>query len=367
MSRNGKRRAVARARALHRRPDAATRRRAMKTAVVFQGGGALGAFGAGAWSGVEPWLRSRGHELVAIAGASIGAFNAALLAAAPGGRPGPDVLEACWREAIAMPSWPFLGWPVGGSALARAQRSWNGLLTGTLLGNRGLYAPQPQHWGPWAEPARLRLALYQPGPMRALLERRGLRVRSAPGRPLLALAATHLPSGELRLLHGDEREIGPEHVLASAAIPGFFPPVDVDGDPHWDGDFVRSSPIPPLVALLRSSGRVGPGETLQLVTVEQFARPAARLPANGRELAFRAMSLMQAGKLGDEAPLPPAVRLLAVQRPPLPEDAVSGEFDYSPERIEALIAQGRDAAGQALGEPRAAGLSPAAAHARAAA
>jgi NTE family protein len=328
----------------------------MKTAVVFQGGGALGAFGAGAWSCIGPWLWSRGHVLVALAGASIGAFNAAVVAASGSASHDADagVLERCWREAIATPSWPFLGWPWGAGPLAQAQRSWNGLLTGLLLGNRGLYAAQPQHWGPWAEPARLRLAPYQPGPMRALLERHGLRERGAPGRPLLAVAATHLASGELRLLHSDEREIRPEHVLASAAIPGLFAPVDVDGEPHWDGDFVRSSPIAPLARVLRASGRVAPGEPLQLVTVEQYARPAARLPATTREIAFRAVSLLQDGKLADEAPPPAGVRLLRVQRPPLPDDAVSGEFDYSPARIEALIAQGRAAAWSALDDGAAA-------------
>ena len=258
------------------------------------------------------------------------------------------MLEDCWREAIASPSWPFLGWPWGQSDLARSLRSWNGLLTGTLMGNRGLYAVQPQNWGPWGEPTRLYRTPYQPAPMRALLERRGLRLRTAPGQCLLAMAATHLASGELRLLHSDEREIRPEHVAASTAIPGMFAPVDVDGEPHWDGDFVRSSLVPPLLALLRASGRVAPGEALRLVTVEQYTRPTARLPVTGREVGFRTVSLLQQGKLADDLALPAAVRPLRVLRPPLPDDGISGEFDYSPERIEVLIAQGREAAELAL-------------------
>src|SRR5215203_5228969 len=52
--------------------------RAMKTVVVFQGGGALGAFGAGAWQALADEIDS--EQLVAVAGASIGAINAAVVA-----------------------------------------------------------------------------------------------------------------------------------------------------------------------------------------------------------------------------------------------------------------------------------------------
>jgi NTE family protein len=316
--------------------------RPTKVAVVFQGGGALGAFGAGAWSAIRPWLAAPGRELVALAGGSIGALNAALVAAAPD-QPG-DALETCWRQSIASVSLPFLGWPLGRSELAASLRSWNGLLTGLLAGNRGLYAVQPQNLGPWAEGARMRLAPYDPWPMRALLERHGLSLRTEPPQPLLAVAVTHIASGALRLLHSDAQEIRPEHVLASAAIPGMFPPRELDGEPYWDGDLVRTSPIPALIDALRSSGRLHDGEALCIVTVEQYAQPTARMPLSGREIAFRTVSLLQQGKLAEPLPAPAGVCRLRICRPPLPNDAISGEFDYSIERVEALIAQGRESA-----------------------
>lgn len=51
-----------------------------KIIVQLQGGAALGAFQAGAWQALAPFVQREGHELVAVAGASIGALNGALIA-----------------------------------------------------------------------------------------------------------------------------------------------------------------------------------------------------------------------------------------------------------------------------------------------
>ena len=127
----------------------------MKTVVVFQGGGALGAFGGCALASVAPWLRARGDRVVALAGTSIGAVNAAVAArhlnATDGGV---QALLHLWRNLIATPSFPFLGFPLGSGPQAAALRAWNGFLTGVLLGTRHLYRAQPLHWLPLASASR---------------------------------------------------------------------------------------------------------------------------------------------------------------------------------------------------------------------
>jgi hypothetical protein len=42
--------------------------------------------------------------------------------------------------------------------------------------------------------------------------------------------------------------IGPEHVVASAALPPGFPAVEIDGQHYWDGGSVSNTPAksPPL-------------------------------------------------------------------------------------------------------------------------
>ena len=100
MAREGKRRPGA---PLAGRPAGRARRSRpglpMKTVVVFQGGGALGAFSAGAWQVLAEKDDFGGPALTALAGTSIGAVNAAVVAhahAAPDRDSG--ALLALWRE-----------------------------------------------------------------------------------------------------------------------------------------------------------------------------------------------------------------------------------------------------------------------------
>ncbi|MGE5866933.1 MAG: Mur ligase domain-containing protein, partial [Rhizobacter sp.] len=133
----------------------------MKTVVVFQGGGALGAFGCGAWEVLAPWLAGRGDRVVALAGSSIGALNAAVVRAQlESPDRGVGALAALWRERIATPSIPFAGMAWGNSAPAVQVRRWNGFLPGMLAGNRGLFVPRFSTWNPWSMLQRLRQPLY---------------------------------------------------------------------------------------------------------------------------------------------------------------------------------------------------------------
>lgn len=321
----------------------------MKTVVVFQGGGALGAFGCGAWASVAPWLRARGDRVVALAGTSIGAVNAAVAARhLDNTDAGVQALLHLWRTTIATPSFPFFGLAVGNSAHAAQVRAWNGLLTGLLCGTRGLYRPQPLHWTPWAATQRLQHPLYDRGAMWALLERAVGRYASvAAPQPLLAVGAVNVMSGALRLFDSDDAPIGPPQLAASSAIPMLFDTVELDGQRYWDGDMTRDSLLPPLLQRLSATQRLREGEALQLVSIEQFPRRLAEAPVSGLELSYRLRDLFQVDKLVP-SDMPNVKRWIRITRPPLPEDGISTEFDYSPARLETLISQGQDTARAAL-------------------
>jgi len=167
---------------------------------------------------------------------------------------------------------------------------------------------------------------------------------------MLAVGSVDLMSGRLSLFDSDSAPVEPRHLAASSAIPLVFEPVSIEGRLHWDGEITRDSLLPLLFARLRETGRVKAGEPVRLVSIEGFTREIAAVPETGVELSFRAISLLQLDKL---APPPDAgvevAQWLRIGRDPLPEDGVSGQFDYSPRRIERLIEQGRDAARRALG------------------
>lgn len=324
----------------------------MKTVVVFQGGGALGAFACGAWEALAPWLREREAQLIGLAGASIGAINAAVVAHR---LHEPDLgaggLSALWREEIATPSVPFCGWPLGDHDLARALRSWNGFLSGVLVGNRGLYRPCYHRWNPWDGLQRFDRPLFDRSAMRALLQAHapGYASEQRHDTPLLAVAAIAVVDGELQVFDSDATRIDPMHLMASTAIPMLFDPVTIDGRAYWDGELVRDSMLPSLLARLRATGRLQAGEPLRLVTIEQLPQRLPAVPRSGAEITYRMLNLLQIAKLApDDLHESSGVQWLRIRRPPLDHDGISGQFDYSPERIEQLVVQGRQAGDAAL-------------------
>lgn len=325
----------------------------MKTVIVFQGGGALGAFGAGAWQVLAETIDP--ESIVALAGASIGAVNAAAalraLGEADSGAGLSDALVRLWRERIATPSWPFGGPPWRVVPAGEAAADWSGVLTGLLLGCPGLHQACWPAWQPGSGLDRLQQPLHDRRAMHSLLETLCPPAADAESRPALAVAAVDIMSGELALFDTVAGGFGPEHLAASSAMPLMFAPQSIAGRLHWDGEVTRDSMLPALMQRLLECGRLRRDEACQLVTIEQFPRAMVALPRSGMEIVYRVISLMQLGKL--DTPAVEGVRVarhLRVCRPPLPEDGVSGQFDYSPRRIERLIEQGKAAAAQALGD-----------------
>ena len=334
----------------------------MKTVIVFQGGGSLGAFGAGAWSVLSPFLQRQDGPVIAVAGASIGAINAALVAhqwRAPDR--GAQALERLWRERMATPSLPFFGLGMGSSDWSREVRSWNGFLTFLLVGSRGMAVPQLRRWNPWDGLRRVERPLFDRTRLRRLLDEwmPGYASAADPVLPLLVVGATDLLDGELRLFDSDAGTIGALPLMASAAIPLLFEPIEIDGRLYCDGELLRQSMLPGLLSLLRDRGRLQAGEPVMLITIEQLPRKVAELPRSGAELAYRLINLLQIDKLS-ASEMKDVGQWVRVLRDPLPKDAVSGQFDYSPERIDALIQQGVEAAQAALRQALpASGLKPA--------
>lgn len=79
-----------------------------KNVVLLQGRGALGAFQCGAWKALSSFIRENGHRLIAVADASVGAINAALVARHYHDADcGSDMLLDFWRNQLATPPAPF--------------------------------------------------------------------------------------------------------------------------------------------------------------------------------------------------------------------------------------------------------------------
>jgi NTE family protein len=205
------------------------------TVLVFQGGGALGAY----QSGVFDALHSQGIAPDWLVGTSIGAINAALIA---GNRPARRLerLRAFWERVtikgtVGLAGALFSPWQAG-------LRTWQTMLSGIP----GFFEPRvPPQWDMARATPLAELSFYDTSPLRqTLLELIDFDyLNRADTR--LTLCAVNVNSGELARFdnrHGN-RPITPEHIMASAALPPGFAPVLIDNEPYWDGGVYSNTPL----------------------------------------------------------------------------------------------------------------------------
>jgi NTE family protein len=206
-----------------------------QTVLVLQGGGALGAYQAGAYE----ILHENGVEPDWIAGISIGAINAAIIA---GNAPEDRIhhLREFWKE---------ISTSVPGESLARKHdisdftfRQMSGLMS-LMAGVKNFYRP----WFllPWFNAAGTpeAISFYDTAPLRETLLRHVDFDRINAGPMRLSLGAVHIRSGNFVYFDSRDRKIGPEHVMASAALPPGFPAVHIDGEAYWDAGLVSNTPL----------------------------------------------------------------------------------------------------------------------------
>ncbi|MTD45325.1 patatin [Conexibacter sp. W3-3-2] len=225
-----------------------------KTAIVLPGGGARGAYEAGALSVLLPELERRGERVDIVCGTSVGAINAALLGslADRGADEIAEIALSRWRD---MRKSDVIK-PVFGPGLPLvAARFLGELLEVPGVRLASVLDPSPlqrslAQWIDW-------LALHRNvkhGLIDAVCVVATALTRSQP----VAFVETkgRLPrqsaSDDLRYVRVPS--MSPEHVRASAAIPVLFPPVEVTvpkaaADFYIDGGTRQNSPIAPALAL----------------------------------------------------------------------------------------------------------------------
>jgi NTE family protein len=176
-----------------------------KTAFVFAGGSSLGAIQVGMLKA----LVAHGYEADMVVGSSVGAINAAYFAGDPSSA-GVARLEAIWRGMRRAEVFP-----------ARAIGSLVGLFSqrGYMVGSQGLERLLERHL-----------------PYRRLEEAK---------LPCHIIATDMLEGVEIRISSGPAVQA----LLASAAIPGVFPAVMMDGRLVVDGGVANHTPISAAIEL----------------------------------------------------------------------------------------------------------------------
>ena len=202
--------------------------------LVFQGGGALGSYQGGAFEAMEV----RGARPDWVAGISIGAINAALVAGNPPGER-TRALRNFWDE---VSSTITFGPPVPGMFLRTAFNEASAA-SSALYGIPGFFKPRfpPTYLLPHGKPADV--GYYDTTPLKQTLERLVDFDRLNHGETRVSLGAVNVETGNFCYFDTNDTRIGPEHVMASGALPPGFPPIEIDGEWYWDGGLVSNTPL----------------------------------------------------------------------------------------------------------------------------
>jgi NTE family protein len=261
------------------------------TAFVLGGGGVLGA----AEVGMLQALLEHQVRPDLIVGTSVGAINGALVAADPAPS-AVDRLRAVWEELASQH-----------------------VFAGSVLGRMSTLV-------------RTRTHVHAPGPLRDLLEAHlpvqtfvELRI------PFQCVAASIERAAERWFTDGALVDA----VLASCAVPGLLPPVELEGEHYLDGGLVHSIPVGRAVAL--------GADTIYVLHVGRIDRPL-RPPTRPWEVATVAFEIARRHRYAaDLAALPPGVTVHVLPVGDAPPGSANLRYrDFS--GVPARIDRARDAA-----------------------
>jgi NTE family protein len=290
-----------------------------KKMLVLQGGGALGAYQAGAYEA----LHQAGIRPSWVAGISIGSINAAIITGSPEEKRVAN-LRTFWEMVSSGPtSLP--------SDTATPIRKWlneYSAAASSLAGVNGFYVPRTLMPWQYLTDSNAAISFYDTSPLIATLEtlvdfklinQRGIR---------LSVGAVNVETGNFAYFdnHGPD-PIGARHIAASGALPPGFPPVEIKGQFYWDGGLVSNTPLQWIldqrrvrddicvfqVDLFSATGRL-PVDFADVMAREKEIRFSSRTRFNTTEAAqkerFEKVLSRLLAKLPDEFQSDPDVRYL---------------------------------------------------------
>jgi NTE family protein len=210
-----------------------------RVALLLQGGGALGSYQAGVYQA----LAEADLHPDWIAGISIGAINAALIA---GNAPENRVarLREFWETVCTSP----VGFPYFKEIelrdefthrLVNQTRAMNIL----LFGAPHFFVPRFPPPLPWPPRHANQVSYYDNTILKATLERLVDFDRINSREMRFSVGAVNVRTGNFAYFDNTSDRIGPAHIMASGSLPPGFPATEIDGEYYWDGGLVSNTPL----------------------------------------------------------------------------------------------------------------------------
>jgi NTE family protein len=258
------------------------------TAIILQGGGALGAYELGVLKAL--YETRPGFKPSVVTGISIGAITAAVLAGAKGDPI--QTLDRLWREKLTVvPTLPFFP--------SAYQQFLSTLVPDELekylsaWGNPGMYRPRLDYaYAPWR-----RTSIYDLAPLRETLVELVDREKLNHGGIRVAVGAINVGTSEIKYFDNDfdndkKKPLSFEHVMASGSLPPGFPMTEVKGNSYWDGGLFENTPLSPALNFLEKINK----EKRELVVVELFPKQSP-IPEDMADVVNRMLQLQYTNRL----------------------------------------------------------------------
>ena len=248
----------------------------VRSALVLQGGGALGAYELGA---ARRLYEDNTFAPDLIAGVSIGAITAALLARPARGLKPLQALEAFWHQVTVS------GWLLPPSLRRYA----------AIFGNPHFFVPRHDFFAlaSWTN-------IYDTAPLRQTLERLvDLDALANPSiAPGLLVTATDVEAGQIEYFYSGTKGLSLDHIVASGSLPPSFAMTMIDGKSYWDGGLFDNTPLGAVLERLDD----GPGVDRTIYVVNLFPNKAP-IPRTMAEVAERTLNLQFANKTAEDLKL----------------------------------------------------------------
>ena len=293
-----------------------------RIALALQGGGALGAY----QGGVYQALAEADLHPDWVAGISIGAINAAIIAGNP-----PAARVDKLREFWELVSSPQMQWP-GHSALVSSGGATdvspllNGDLARSVLnhwsaasalwwGATGFFTPRAL--SPWLCPdgSMEATSYYDTRQLEQTLQRLIDFDRVNDGPMRLSVGAVNVRTGDFVYFDSTTHRIGPKHIMASGALPPGFPAVEIDGEHYWDGGLVSNTPLGWMVD-------AGPAKDTLVFQVDlwsargQFPRSMTRVATRQKEIQYSSRTRAESKRFKQQQRFKNQVAQLLAKLPP---------------------------------------------------
>ncbi len=254
------------------------------TAIVLQGGGALGAYELGVLKAL--YEQRPGFKPSVVTGVSIGAITAAVLAGAKGDPI--QTLDRLWREKLTVlpPVPPFLPPFFQSTYQSSVPQVFQQSLA--VMGNPGMYQLRPESlYAPL-----LSTSIYDTAPLRRTLAEMVDLEKLNNGGIWVAVGATNIGTSDIKYFDNDKKRLSFDDVVASGSLPPGFPMTEVDGNYYWDGGLFSNTPLSPALNRLEEVDK----DKRELVVIELFPQESP-IPGNMSDVVNRMIQLQFTNRL----------------------------------------------------------------------